>query len=69
MKIVHIAPNAPYNEGWSYQENYLPKYQQKLGCDVLLVVTNQEHRDGKLEETACTDSITEDGSHMRDCAG
>lgn len=61
MKIVHIAPNAPYNEGWSYQENYLPKYQQKLGCDVLLVVTNQEHRDGKLEETACTDSITEDG--------
>ena len=61
MKIVHIAPNAPYNEGWSYQENILPKYQKKLGHDVILVVTNQEHKAGKIEETACTDGITKDG--------
>lgn len=61
MKIVHIAPNAPYNEGWSYQENILPKYQKKLGHDVILFVTNQEHKAGRLEETACTDGITKDG--------
>lgn len=61
MKIVHIAPNAPYNEGWSYQENILPKYQKKLGHDVILVVTNQEHKAGKIEETVCTDGITKDG--------
>lgn len=61
MRIVHIAPSAPYNEGWSYQENLLPKYQAKLGHNVLLVVTNQEHRGGKIEETACTDEITQDG--------
>ena len=61
MKVIHIAPNAPYNEGWSYQENILPKYQAKLGHDVCLIVTNQEHRNGRIEETSCTDSITKDG--------
>lgn len=43
LKIMHIAPNAPYNAGWSYQENLLPKYQAALGHDVMLVVTNLEH--------------------------
>lgn len=61
MKIIHVSPSAPYNEGWSYQENLLPKYQQKLGHDVILIVTNQEHQDGKKVEIACTDSITQDG--------
>lgn len=61
MKIIHIAPNAPYNEGWSYQENILPKYQAKLGYDISLIVTNQEHKNGRLEECACTDSISKDG--------
>lgn len=61
MKIIHVAPNAPYNEGWSYQENILPKYQAQLGHDVCLIVTNQEHRNGQLVETVCTDSITKDG--------
>lgn len=61
MKIIHVAPNAPYNEGWSYQENILPKYQAKLGHDVCLIVTNQEHRNGQLEETACVESVTKDG--------
>ena len=40
MNIVHIAPNSPYNEGWSYQENLLPKYQAKLGHNVTLIVSN-----------------------------
>lgn len=61
MKIVHIAPNAPYNEGWSYQENYLPKYQALLGHEVILIVTNTLHKNGRLEETLCTDSISADG--------
>ena len=61
MKVIHVAPNAPYNEGWSYQENILPKYQAKLGHNVCLIVTNQEHKNGRLEETACSDTITKDG--------
>lgn len=39
MKILHLALQAPYNEGWGYQENLLPKYQAKLGHDVTLVVS------------------------------
>ena len=61
MKIVHIAPNAPYNEGWGYQENYLPRYQALLGHEVILVITNTEHKNGKIEETLCTDAISADG--------
>ena len=45
MKIIHVAPNAPYEEGWSYQENLLPKYQAKLGHQVILVVSTERHRD------------------------
>ena len=47
MKIVHIAPNATYNEGWGYQENLLPKYHAKLGHEVTLIITNIEHSNGK----------------------
>lgn len=61
MKIIHISPNAPYNEGWSYQENILPKYQAKLGHEVILIVTNEEHRDGRIVRTECTDGVTADG--------
>ena len=50
MKIVHIAPNATYNEGWGYQENLLPKYHAKLGHEVTLIITNIEHSNGKKVE-------------------
>lgn len=61
MKIVHIAPCAPYNAGWGYQENILPRYQKKLGHDVILYTTNMEHKNGQLVEVECSDSITCDG--------
>lgn len=41
MNIVHIAPNASYNEGWSYQENLLPKYQARMGHNVTLIVADR----------------------------
>ncbi|MBE6797083.1 MAG: glycosyltransferase family 4 protein [Ruminococcaceae bacterium] len=43
MKIVHIAIEAPYNEGWGYQENLLPKYQVKLNHQVTLVTTTKQN--------------------------
>lgn len=42
MKIAHLAPLSPYNIGWGYQENLLPKYQRKLGHEVCLVVSARE---------------------------
>ena len=41
LNVVHIAPNAPFNEGWSYQENLLPKYQARLGHTVTLIVADR----------------------------
>lgn len=61
MKIVHIAPCAPYNDYWGYQDNLLPKYQKKLGHDVTVIVTNTMHKDGKIVETDCSDYRLTDG--------
>ena len=61
MKILHIAPNAPYNDYWGYQDNLLPKYHKKLGHDVTLIITNTMHKDGKIVETECADYILNDG--------
>ena len=64
MKIVHIAPNAPYNEGWGYQENLLPKHQAKLGHDVTLIITNREHYNGTVRDTKCVDFVMNDGVRL-----
>lgn len=61
MKIVHIAPNAPYNDYWGYQDNLLPKYHKKLGHDVTMITTNRMHKDGKIVETDCADYELNDG--------
>ena len=61
MMIVHIAPNAPYNDYWGYQDNLLPKYQRKLGYDVVVIITNRMHKDGKIVETESSDYVLNDG--------
>lgn len=61
MKVIHIAPNAPYNESWGYQENLLPKFQAKLGHEVVLIITTMMHDDGKLKSVGVSDTISEDG--------
>lgn len=61
MKILHIAPNAPYNDYWGYQDNLLPKYHKKMGHDVTLIVSNFTHRDGKVVPTECADYVLDDG--------
>lgn len=61
MKIVHIAPNAPYNDYWGYQDNLLPKYHKKMGHDVTMITTNTMHKDGEIVETACADYVLSDG--------
>ena len=61
MKIVHVAPNSPYNDYWGYQDNLLPKYQKKMGHDVTLLITNLMHKDGKIVTTECTDYVLNDG--------
>ncbi len=61
MKIVHLAPSAPYNDYWGYQDNLLPKYHKKLGHTVTLITTNTMHSDGQIVETDCADYMLRDG--------
>ena len=64
MVVVHVAPNAPYNEKWGYQENILPKYHKKMGHDVTLITTCSMHQDGKIIETKEVDKYLEDGVRL-----
>ena len=64
MKILHIAPLSPYNVGWSYQDNLLPKYQRKLGHDVCVVVSPFENTANGKVDVGETDFILEDGIHV-----
>ncbi len=61
MKIVHIAPSAPYNDYWGYQENILPKYHQKLGNETTLIVTTMAHSNGKMVDVGESDYVLDDG--------
>lgn len=61
MKIVHIAPKAPYNDNWGYQDNLLPKYHRKAGHDVTVLISTYTHEDGKIVETEPADYVLPDG--------
>lgn len=62
MKILHLALQAPYNEGWGYQENLLTKYQVRLGHDVTLVTTcTMNSTDSKIISCEPEDYISPDG--------
>ncbi len=39
MKIVHICLASSFYDGYSYQENVLPKYHRKLGNDVTVIAS------------------------------
>ena len=52
-KVLHIALNGPYTEGFSYQDNLLPKYHARMGFDVTILAPAWRHgRDGCLEKTS-----------------
>ena len=61
MKIVHIAPNATYNDNWGYQDNLLPKYQKKAGHDVTVIVSTKTFKNGEQTETEPSDYTLDDG--------
>lgn len=64
MKIMHIAPLSPYNVGWSYQDNLLPKYQRKMGHEVVVVVSPFENTSNGKKDVGEADFILDDGVHV-----
>ena len=61
MKIVHIALLSFYTEGYSYQDNILPKYHVKLGNEVTLITSKRCYNQGKIISTNETNYINCDG--------
>ena len=61
MKIVHVVPNAPYNDNWGYQDNLLPKHHKLLGHDVTVIATNLQHAKNGIEEIEPCNYTLEDG--------
>ncbi|MGN8853526.1 hypothetical protein [Collinsella sp. HCP28S3_H5] len=52
-KILHIALNGPYTEGFAYQDNLLPKYHARLGYDVTILAPAWRHdKNGALEHVS-----------------
>lgn len=49
MKIIHVCQY--YNDGYGYQENLLPQYQQKLGHNVLVVTSDRTSHFGPAKKT------------------
>lgn len=37
MRIVHICLEAPYIDGWVYQENALPRHHAEMGHEVIVI--------------------------------
>lgn len=64
MVIVNIAPAAPYNDNWGYQENLLPKYQLKLGNEVTVITTNLTHQNGGVAAIEPADYRLADGERI-----
>ena len=64
FNIVHIAPNAVYNDAWGFQDNLLPKYHKILGHTVTLIVPTLTHKDGIVVETHPEEFTSKDGFHV-----
>lgn len=63
-KVVNICLYGPVTDGWSYQDNLLPKYQKENGNDVTVITSKWIwNSDGKLVKTDKKDYYNEYGVH------
>lgn len=66
MKICHVCLSAFYCEGYSYQENLLPRFHKRLGYEVDIIASLQSFdADGRPCLLAHTeDYVNDDGIHV-----
>lgn len=65
MRIVNVALNGIYTDGFSYHENLLPLYHKKNGHDVTILTSEFEfNSDGVPVKTSRCDYIDENGIHI-----
>ena len=62
MKVLSISVNYPHTDGFSYQENLLPKYQKKSGNEVVILASQYAYdTKGKIVKTSETGYVNGDG--------
>jgi len=62
LKIIHVCLCGPVTDGWSYQDNLLPKYHSSLGHDVGIIASEWIYdTDGKLVRSERLNYINENG--------
>lgn len=62
MKVLSISVNYPHTDGFSYQENLLPKYQKKCGNEVVILASQYAYdTKGKIVKTSETGYVNGDG--------
>lgn len=65
MKIANVCLCGPYNDGFSYQDNYLPKYHKRLGHEVWLIASEWAFNDkGEMVISDETEYDNNDGVHV-----
>lgn len=66
MNILNICVNAPFNIGFSYQENLLPKYHKFNDNNVTVFAPEYEYdNDGKLIKSICSICVDDNGITVR----
>ena len=64
-KIVNICLYGPVTDGWSYQDNLLPKYQKENGNDVVVITSLWVWNEyGRMIKTDKRDYFNEWGIHV-----
>lgn len=61
MRILHVQLCGPYTDGWSYQENVLPRMHRDQGHNVEIVATVESYENGKMVRLNSGVSKTKEG--------
>lgn len=65
VRIVNVCTGGPYTEGFTYQENLLPKYQRRLGFDVYVICgVDQYSKSGELELVEPCEYVNDSDVHI-----
>lgn len=67
MRICHLCLHGPYNEGWNYQENILPKYHSLQGHEVYQIVTPYMWDQDKIAISTDTEYTNKNGVNIIRC--
>lgn len=66
MKLLSISVNYPHTDGFSYQENLLPKYQKKCGYDVYILASQYAYDEkGNIAKVEASEYIDTQGAFVR----